>query len=295
VNQAALHLKTNWDGWLKYAKACLKLTTSDTASEQIASSIIQMMGEHRIKCDVWFINLYSQAFFIEHFKWLQSYDSIAKDFGYLSQHMLVCTFIMIREMEQLQLGWEMDPHFKDYIDLVNKLPEKVTIDESAEVQTKHSQEHCKQFVADFFNIAIKSMYKHFNQWRSPELAVMALGGNNVQLGTALAAYTLNGTLPSNQQGTVVLPKHGNKTVKLSDLVEFLSEMTTSNDMKLHVLVKDNLAGVRKMSQGEHLWSSNDPDIMKLAMWVKTYVVPAMHQTHRVEAGVGASSHCSYSQ
>jgi hypothetical protein len=40
---------------------------------------------------------------------------------------------MIREMEQLQLGWEMDPHFKDYIDLVNELPEKVTIDESAEV------------------------------------------------------------------------------------------------------------------------------------------------------------------
>jgi len=24
VNQAALNLKTNWDGWLKYAKACLK-------------------------------------------------------------------------------------------------------------------------------------------------------------------------------------------------------------------------------------------------------------------------------
>jgi hypothetical protein len=67
-------------------------------------------------------------------------------------------------------------------------------------------------------------------------------------------------------------------------------------MKLHVLVKDNLAGVMKMSQGEHLWSSNDPDDIKLAMWVKTaYVVPAMHQTHRVEAGVGAASHCLYLQ
>jgi hypothetical protein len=54
VNQAVLHLKTNWDGWLKYAKACLKLTTSDTASGQIALSNIQMMGEHhQVRCLVY--------------------------------------------------------------------------------------------------------------------------------------------------------------------------------------------------------------------------------------------------
>jgi len=108
---------------------------------------------------------------------------------------------------------------------------------------------------------------------------MALGGDNVEFGTALATYALNGTMPTDGESTVVLAEHGNKSVNLFELVKFLSEMTASADMKLHVMVKDNFAGVVKMSQGEHLWSSTNPDVMKLAVWVKTYVVPVMHQTH----------------
>ncbi len=292
VNQAALHLKANWDGWKKYAVACLKSTTSDTYVGQVASSIIQMMGEHRIKCDIWFMNAYSDAYFVKNFKWLQSYDAIAKDYGFLSRHMAVRSFLMIGELEELEANWETHPAFKEYIALVKELPETVDIDESAEIRTEHSQEHCRDFVASFFKINIASTRKHFDQWRSPNLAVMALAGDNAELCTAIADWTLHDLLPIDKEKTVVLPEHGNVTVNLYDVVEFLSEMTTSTEMKSHVMVQENLVGVQKMTRGEHLWSSEDPSVLKLALWAKTYIVPVMHHTHRVEAGVGNASHCA---
>ena len=62
------------------------------------------------------------------------------------------------------------------------------------------------------------------------------------------------------------------TVNIFGLVEFLSEMTTSADMKRHPVVEKNMLAVEEMSNGEHLWSSMNPEVVKFAMFCKAYML-----------------------
>lgn len=181
----------------------------------------------------------------------------------------------------LEVIWE----FQDYLEIVKELPATIIIDTSKERWTQHSQEHCLDFVNNFFHISIK-MHKHFDKWRTPQLAAMTLAGNNTKLSAAIATWTLNDTLPANKDKTVLLPEHGDKVVSVFEFLELLSEQATSQEMKGHVMIKDNALAVEKMSQGTNLWSSDVSDVKNMAVWCKTHILPVSHYIHRIEAGVG---------
>ena len=66
VNTAAQHLKKNWEQWKLFAAGCLNATTADTAAGKISSSILSLMDESKIYCDLLFICAYSKAFFTPH-------------------------------------------------------------------------------------------------------------------------------------------------------------------------------------------------------------------------------------
>jgi hypothetical protein len=91
VNVAAQHLKDYRNQWLALSKTALNNTTANTAAGKVASSIISLMSEEKLRCDLHFTVAFSKSYFVKHMTWLQCIDEQSGDFGYLSCHMLVQT------------------------------------------------------------------------------------------------------------------------------------------------------------------------------------------------------------
>jgi hypothetical protein len=51
--------KDNWNQWLALSKAALNNTTANTAAGKIASSITSLMSEEKLRCDLHFIDAFS--------------------------------------------------------------------------------------------------------------------------------------------------------------------------------------------------------------------------------------------
>ena len=66
VNKAAEHLLENWEGQL--SQAALNSTTVATAAGKIASNILSLMKEKKIKLDLIFIVCFSKVYFVKHMK-----------------------------------------------------------------------------------------------------------------------------------------------------------------------------------------------------------------------------------
>jgi hypothetical protein len=56
----------------------------------------------------------SKSYFVKHTTWLQSIDERSGDFGYLSPHMPVRTYIIMRDLEKLVSSWEDNPCFAEF-------------------------------------------------------------------------------------------------------------------------------------------------------------------------------------
>ena len=121
VNTAAQHLKKNWQQWRIFATGCLNATTADTAPGKISSSILSLMDESKIHCDLLFICAYSKAFFTPHMEWLQGHDDVAKDFGYRSRDMATRSYIIHRDLTTMQANWETMPEYHEFVEEAKKL------------------------------------------------------------------------------------------------------------------------------------------------------------------------------
>jgi hypothetical protein len=104
VNVAAQHLKDNWVQWRALAQGALNDTAANTAAGKIASSILSLMDETKIRCDLCFMVAFSRTYFVRHMKWLQMIDERAGDFGCVSRHMPVRTCLIVRDLEELANG-----------------------------------------------------------------------------------------------------------------------------------------------------------------------------------------------
>ena len=120
VNTAAQHLKKNWEQWKLFAAGCLNATTADTAAGKISSSILSLMDESKIYCDLLFICAYSKAFFTPHMEWLQGHDAVAKDFGYRSRDMATRSYIIHRDLTTMQANWETMPEYHEFVEEAKK-------------------------------------------------------------------------------------------------------------------------------------------------------------------------------
>ena len=112
VNQALDHMLEKWDGWYKVAESTKNASNSGSLPHRLASILISLMGEPKLQMNLMFISGYSRAFFIGHFKWLQSHDAVAKKNGFLSRHMAMRTYLMKRDLDCLSNdGWMKNKHF----------------------------------------------------------------------------------------------------------------------------------------------------------------------------------------
>jgi hypothetical protein len=114
VNVAAQHLKDNWVQWRALAQGALNSTTVNTASGKIASSILSLIDETKIRCDLYFMVAFSQSYFVRHMNWLQMIDKRAGNLGYLSRHMPVTTYLIIHDLDNLANGWEDYHHYQEF-------------------------------------------------------------------------------------------------------------------------------------------------------------------------------------
>jgi hypothetical protein len=55
-----------------------------------------------------------EFYFIKHMTWLQCIDERSGDFGYVSRHMPVRTYITIHDLEKLASSWEDDICFAEF-------------------------------------------------------------------------------------------------------------------------------------------------------------------------------------
>ena len=138
VNTACQHLLENWDGWKRFAIACRNATTTKSRMGKITRGVLSRMNEPKFLVDLKFINAFSKAFFVNHFEWLQGHDEVAKDFGYLSRHMAVRSYIIKRDLLNLADGWKTHDDFAEFRQAAADLDAAYAITESQEAKEDES-------------------------------------------------------------------------------------------------------------------------------------------------------------
>jgi hypothetical protein len=207
VNVTAQHLKDNWVQLRALAQGALNNATANTAAGKIASSILSLMDETKIPCNLCFMVAFSCTCFVRHMKWLQMIDERAGAFGRVSRNVPVRTHLTARDLEELANGWEDDEHCRDFADLGKTCVGRVTAeggqdptqeDEMNENGTfraasdSHACEDVKKEVKLFFDEAIAAAKKHFTKEWAGALIHFAVAGES-GMSVPFCKWLVNGT------------------------------------------------------------------------------------------------------
>jgi hypothetical protein len=65
-------------------------------------------------------------------KWLEMIDERAGDFVYVSRHMAVRTYLIIRDLEKLANGWEDDDQYQEFTDLAKTCVGRLVVETEQE-------------------------------------------------------------------------------------------------------------------------------------------------------------------
>jgi len=154
------------------------------------------MLEPALKAHLQFLVDFCTAFLNKHFKFLQKYDPVAKDFGYLSRHMALRSHIMMTELSSLSF-WETHSAFENtrvatrdaeqaynavaveqnnanVVD--NNQAESSNVNEEPTLLVKKpSTETMKKAINTFFKTATCALKKHFTPLLSENLAFALVG------------------------------------------------------------------------------------------------------------------------
>jgi hypothetical protein len=295
VNVAAQHLKDYWDQWQALAQAALNNTTGGTAAGQIASSILSLMTEKKLQCDVNFMVAFSKSYFVKHMTWLQCIDERSRDFGYLSRHMPVRAYIIMRDLEELASSWEEDPCFAEFKVMASEFSNDGTTEEEDEMQDNgafraasdsFTYEDVKREVRLFFEDALFTARKHFTTiWTGPLLHFAIAGEKDTS--TPFCKWLCNGTMEG--LGTIVSEVH-ETAIDLDDMIKFFSGLKTREEVKAQGDVERFWGSTVAIAGGEDMWESEST--IELKGYVEAKILPLASSTHRVEAMVRECSHCA---
>jgi hypothetical protein len=297
VNVAAQHLKDNWEAWKAMARAGLNATTASTAAGKIASTILSLMAEEKIKLDLYFIVAFSKAYFVKHMQWLQKRDERAKGHGYVSRHMPVRTYLITSELHDLSNSWESHALFKDFVQL---LKEFTTNDGPADANSEgfemtadgkfRSQSEdwtytdIKNQCNYFFEIAKGTASKHFEKEWTGELLHFAVAGEK-DTSIPFCKWLIDNQ--TEGLGTTCSEFH-ETTIDLSKMITYLSKMRTAEEVRNQGELPKFLGSVAKIAAGHDVWESAETE--DLRDYAKEKVLPLASSTHRVEAMVRECSH-----
>jgi hypothetical protein len=247
---------------------------ADTKMGKIASGMLSMMAETKIYIDLLFVCSYSKVYFVEHFKWLQGYDDKACDFVYCSRNMAVRSYFIQKELEEFSTNSAM--HGKSWKSKRTpqtwrgeRTPKLEGEDAAGEVEDtageapnakaeatdaannassrlyNFTKEDVKNDVKMFFEQAIKSVKKDFDTWRKAKLLPYTFA-SDPEVARLVARWRIYGERPISgaKYSSKRLERDG---IDLGTLFDYLTELTTREDIFDSPLVKGHLPAITKLA------------------------------------------------
>ena len=272
----------------KMAQAVINTSAGISSRNVIASAIFSLTSEPLITAHIHFLKGYHDAFFNIHFQWMKHIDKVTKKNGYLSRHMAVHTFVMHTHLNKIKNEWQTINHFLPFLNFCN---EKIS-DPAVKVVT------AVEIPKKFFALAHKMLLKHFNQWRSPQLLPLVLGGDEFPA-QALSAYICN--MPPSPNIIIPTSYYSNThhtEFNISDLTQFLTQMISTTEEKDNLVKREyfqlHRPALEKLAMGVGgLWLVNqtDDDLKALLTYIKKNFLPLPSNNQCVEAGVKDAALC----
>ena len=225
VGQAINWVIVRFDDIAKMAQAAVNTNAAISAKNIIASAITSLTNEKLIRAHLHFLKGYHDSFFDIHFHWVKHTDPITKKNGYLSRHIAVHFYVMVKKIKEITDNWKTMDEFLPFVNYCN---EKI-IDP---IETKMTFD---SIPPKFFKLAHDMLLKHFNQWRSPLLLPIALCGDTIPA-QALAGYMCghgsNAHIPQSYHSAT-----HHYDIDIPDLMSFLTELIKTPQKKLDNLIK----------------------------------------------------------
>jgi hypothetical protein len=231
-------LKDNRDQWQALShQAALDNMTANTAAGKIASSLLRLMLEEKIGCDLHFMVAFSKSYFVKHMAWLQCIDKRSGDFGYLSHDMPVRTYIIMRDLEKLVSSWEDNPCFAEFKALASTFTgNETTTQNEDEMQDNgafragsksFTYEGIKREVNLFLEDALSTARKHFTTIWIRLLIHFAIAGEK-DTSVPFCKWLCDGT--TEGLGTIASEVH-QTTINLDNMIKFFSGLNTCEAVK----------------------------------------------------------------
>ena len=171
---------TKLDQIEKMAQAVINTNAVISSKNSIASAITSLSKEVIIRAHTYFLKSYHDSFFAIHFHWMKHVDKLTKKNGYLSRHMAVHVYVMHKLLKEIENEWKTMTVFSPFIQYCNE-----------NIQNEDEKNMTINVMpAKFFKLAKDVLIKHFDQWQSPMLLPLVLGGDAITTQT-LSSYFID--------------------------------------------------------------------------------------------------------
>ena len=300
VSKAVEYLLRHWDAIFEFASVIINSHQANSKKGKVASSIYSLMQEPMIRCHAEFIQAFSASVLHQHFKWMQGVDKLAKEYGFRSRSMLERIFLVLDDVEKLSNGgWREDLRYQSFLQCCSEFPETLddpseaapssaVMNQQGERKTRFTRAEAEAVADSFFSVFSKSYEKQSIHWVADgNVAMYALGGEQ-RAASALAQYSLDGTIPADDELETdplhPLSEHGDRTINVRRYIEFISARIHHMDLQCTVVFKEYEDEIRLIASGASVW-----DIESTRWWYKRYCLPCPSNNQAVEAMVGEAS------
>ena len=253
TGEAAAHAVTKWDDWKKVVELVIKLKHTTYSHHKIACGIYALMREDEIATDIRIILAYWLAYLGDHMKWIQGVDK-GGCAGFKSLHMLLRSFLMAKDLDNLEENWSAHPKFSPVVEVLNGLDEEL-----ADIE--------RDKIRHLFVVCKANRKKHWDAWRKDLLIFGACG--EYPFGVIVARWMKGGEF-CNQDGAPKLDGlpdsfnseiQGSKSIKLKEFADFLQK-----DIDIDAVREESKALMQRfdteltvIAKGSDMWHNKDAD------------------------------------
>ena len=277
VGRGAKHLLQHWDNWKKFAHSVNN--SSDKMFSNICSYLLQYMSTPELKAELAFVVAYHDTVWEKNMKWFQHEDEETGEPGFLSVHMPVRTYILWRDLKELQHKWREMDAFKHFLDLSNDITDK----ENKKIITE-------TIPTKFFGMALESFHKHFDRWRIDHVELAMASEHETAevvakwiVSTPASEYIVNGCFYSQKHQT---------NVDVQQMLTFLTAKVERNEIKTRTFFCAHGVAVHDISCRTALRANNaSDDIKKMWDYVQDAWFPFPSSNHFTEEGVKGAKLC----